>query len=149
MGGGHGEPSHRHRDRASAASVAAVFALGAVVAWGLKALAIWNAGGLDRSALEPPLFVLGLILVALTYLALGAAFTAGRALWLRVVGAIVAAVVGTALLLLVEDVVSNLVPDSAGWAKEEAGLWIGSALTAALAWFAWRGRPFVGEARTP
>ena len=137
--------------RVSAASVAVASAIGAAVAWGMKALAIWNAGGLDKSALESPLFALGLILVVLAYSALGAAVTAGRELWLRVVGLIVAVIVGTGLFLLVEEVVGNLVPDSAGWVQEEAGLWVGSVLTAALAiaWFVWRGRSAVGEPRTP
>jgi hypothetical protein len=106
--------------------------MGAVVAWGVKALAIWNAGGLDKSRLESPLFAVGLILIVLAYAALGLAFTAGRELWLRVTGLIVGIVVGTGLFLLVEEVVGTLVPDSAGWVQEEAGLWVGSALTAAL-----------------
>jgi hypothetical protein len=118
------------------------------VAWGLKAGAIWNADGLDKSRLESPLFALGLILIVLAYAALGFAVTAGRELWLRIAGLIASTAVGTALFLLVEVVVRSLVPDSAGWVQEEAGLWVGSALTAALVlgWLASRERRLVGAA---
>jgi hypothetical protein len=117
----------------SSARVAAVAAFGAVVVWGVKALVIWNAGGLDESRLESPLFGLGLVLIVLAYAALGLAVTAGRDPWLRVTGLIAGIVIGTALLLLIEEIVSSLVPDSAGWVQEEAGLWVGSVLTAGLA----------------
>lgn len=135
----------------SSARVAAVASIGAVVAWGVKALAIWSAGGLDKSRLESPLFALGLILIVLAYAAFGLAVTAGRDLWLRVVGLIAGIVVGTGLFLPVEGVVGALVPDSAGWVQEEAGLWVGSVLTVALvlAWFASRARREPGDVRTP
>jgi hypothetical protein len=135
----------------NSARVAGAAAIGAVVAWGVKALAIWNAGGLDKSRFESPLFVLGLILITLAYAALGLAVTARRSLWLRIVGPVAGIVIGTGLVLVVEDVISGLVPDSAGWVQEEAGLWVGSALTAALAlgWLVSRERRHVGDARTP
>ena len=128
--------------RVTAAGVAATAAIGAAVAWSLKALAIWNAGGLDKSALESPLFALGLVLVVVAFAALGVAFTVGRVGWLRAVGLIVSVIAGTALILVVQAIVGNLVPDSAGWVQEEAGLWVGSALTVALAlaWFIRHGR---------
>lgn len=78
-------------------------ALGAVITWGLMALAIWIAGGLDKSPLEGPLFFLGLRSIIVTFIALG-----------------------MVLFIVIEGLVGALVPASAGWVQEEAGLWTGS-----------------------
>src|SRR5687767_7755669 len=107
----------------AARSIAVGGAIATVVIWGLKALAIWIAGGLDESPLESPLFALGLVATAVTLVALGLALTSGRPLWQRVVAGILSLVIGTFLFTLVEDSVSGAVPDSAGWVQEEAGLW--------------------------
>ena len=118
-------------------------AIGAMLAWGVKALVIWSAGGLGKSSLEGPLFLLGLALAVLACAAFGLAVTAGRAPWLRAVGLVAGAVGGTVLLLAIEDLVGGLVPDSAGWVSEEAGLWVGSAVIAAIVFcgLAWRELP--------
>jgi hypothetical protein len=90
-------------------------------------------------------------LIVLAYAAFALAVTAGGGLWLRVAGLVAVIVVGTGLFLLVEEVVGALVPDSAGWVQEEAGLWVGSVLTVALvlAWVASRERRRAGDVRTP
>ena len=44
--------------------------MAAALAWALKALVIWNAGGLDESSLEAPLFVLGLVAILISAAAL-------------------------------------------------------------------------------
>ena len=43
-------------------TITTALTVGAVVAWGVKALVIGLAGGLDKSPLEGPLFILGLAL---------------------------------------------------------------------------------------
>lgn len=111
--------------------LAAAAATGAVVAWGLKALAIGVAGGLDRSPLEGPLFLVGFLLLVLAFVAAGVALPDG-ATWRRVIAGGIAVVAGIAFFVLVETGVGALVPASAGWVKEEAGLWVVSVLTAAL-----------------
>ena len=121
---------------------AATCAVGAVVAWGLKAVAIGIAGGLDRSPFEGPLFFAGLLLLVAAFLSAGLALTAGRGIAVRILGSVGAVVIGIAVSLVVETGVGAFVPDSAGWVKEEAGLWVIGALTAAVftAWWARRGR---------
>jgi hypothetical protein len=109
---------------------AALCAVGAVVAWGLKAVAIAVAGGLDRSPLEGPFFFLGLGLLVAAFVAAGLALTEGRKVAARILGTVGALVVGIAVSGLVERSVGALVPDSAGWVQEEAGLWAISTITA-------------------
>jgi hypothetical protein len=79
----------------TARRVAMLAAAVAVVAWAAKAIAIWIAGGLDRSALEGPLFLAGFLSLLAAVAAVGVALAAGRATWLRVVAAL--ALLGTAL----------------------------------------------------
>lgn len=116
----------------TALRVAAGAAVAAAGSWGLKALVIGLAGGLDRSPLEGPFFFLGLVLLVVAFAAAGIAATAGRPRPVRILGAVGAVLVGVAASLLVETGVGALVPESAGWVKEEAGLWATSVLTAAL-----------------
>ena len=126
----------------TAARVAATASIGAMLAWGVKALVIWSAGGLGKSSLEGPLFLLGFALVVIACGAFGLAVTAGRPAWVRAVGLVVMVVGGTVVLFAIEDLVGGLVPESAGWVSEEAGLWVASALIAAivLGGLAWRER---------
>ena len=53
----------------SASRLAVLAAIASVVAWRLKAVAIAIAGGLDKSPLESPLFVLGLVAIVVAHLA--------------------------------------------------------------------------------
>lgn len=112
--------------------LAAFAAAGAVVAWVLKAIVIAAAGGLDQSALESPLFILGLLLISIAFAAGGFAAAEGRGTAMRAVGVVGGVVVGLLLFILVETAVGAVVPDSAGWVKEEAGLWVASVVTAAI-----------------
>ena len=107
-------------------------AVGAVVAWALKAIAIAVAGGLSQSRLEGPLFFLGLIFIFVSFVAAGLAATASRGTALRILGALGGAVVGFLLFVLIETAVGAVVPTSAGWVREEAGLWVASVLVAAI-----------------
>jgi membrane associated rhomboid family serine protease len=124
----------------SARRVAVLAAVGCVAVWALKALAIAVAGGLDKSPVEGPLFALGLLLFAVAWVAFGVAVTAGRGTAMQVVGAIVGLLVAALLFMFVEDPVGALVPESAGWVTEEAGLWAISLITAAVVLVWSRGR---------
>lgn len=116
----------------STARIAIALAAAAGLAWALKALAIWNAGGLDRSALEGPLFALGLLLVVGAFAALDAAL-AGGGPFRRVVAAIGGALAGLAWVIVIESLVGGLAPDSWGWVQEEVGLWTAAVLAFLLA----------------
>ncbi|CAN5758363.1 hypothetical protein BH20ACT6_BH20ACT6_12050 [soil metagenome] len=122
--------------------LAAVAAIVAVVLWAAKALAIALAGGLDESPLEGPLFVIGFLAILTAFATAGVAAVGDRSVGFKVVGAVLGLVGGFVLFLLVETGVGALVPSSAGWVKEEAGLWVASLLTAAvlMAWSARRGK---------
>lgn len=96
-------------------------------------MAIWSAGGLDRSALEGPLFALGLVSLLVTFAALGVHVARSRPVWQRVVGAVAAVVIGVLVFLVVEEAASSLVAESAGWVKEEVGLWVAGILVLVLA----------------
>ncbi|MGZ8782211.1 MAG: hypothetical protein ACXWZB_01795 [Gaiellaceae bacterium] len=133
----------------SARRLAAVAAVAAVVLWLVKALAIWNAGGLDESSLESPLFVAGLLALVVATAAFGAAVMEGRPLAVRAAAAALGVVAGAALTILLQNViVKPLLPESTGWVEEEAGLWVSAALVAAVVlWWNSRRRPDIGAPR--
>ena len=116
----------------SSARLAVYAAVLAVVAWIVKGIAIAAAGGLDKSALESPLFVVGMLALIIALGAFGVAVTAGRPVPVRALAAVGAIVVGVMLSILVQNAVKAALPDSTDWVQEEAGLWIGSILVAAL-----------------
>jgi len=116
----------------SAGRIALVAAVATAVFWGAKAVAIWSAGGLDQSALEGPLFVLGLISLVVAFAALGAHLARARPLWQRVVAAILVVLIGGVIFLFVEDASGSLVGEAAGWVQEEIGLWVAALLTLVL-----------------
>lgn len=117
------------------ARVAWYGAVATAIVWTLKALAIWEAGGLGKTSLEDVGWALGLLLFLLTWAALGFAFAGRRAIWLRIVGAVVGLFIGFVLFILL-DGVADVLPDSTGWVQEEAGLWAAAIATLAVAW--WR-----------
>jgi hypothetical protein len=127
----------------SARRLAPIAAVAAVVLWLAKALAIWSAGGLDKSSLESPLFVAGLVALVVASAAFGAALTEGRTPAVRVVAAAAVSVATAALSILIQNgIVKPLLPESTGWVEEEAGLWVSAALVAAVVvwWTTRRGR---------
>ena len=127
--------------------LAAVAAVAAVVLWLVKALAIWNAGGLDESSLESPLFVAGLVALLVAAGAFGAAVTEGRPLAVRAAAAAAGVIVGAALTILIQNaIVKPLLPESTGWVEEEAGLWVSAALVAAVTlWWNSRREPGISD----
>lgn len=123
----------------NASRFAVLAAIVAVVAWGLKAVAIGVAGGLNQSPLETPLFVLGLLAIVVAFASLGVALARERPVALKVVGGVVGILIGVALSALASAVAAVAIPDSAGWVQEEAGLWL-SALLAVAVTVSWHTR---------
>ncbi|MGZ8769080.1 hypothetical protein [Aeromicrobium sp.] len=125
----------------SASRLALLAAIASVVAWGLKAVAIWVAGGLDKSPLESPLFVLGLVAIVVAFASLGVAFARERALAFKVIGGLVGVLIGFGLSMLASVVAETLIPESAGWVQAEAGLWFSAllALGVTASWHTSRG----------
>ncbi|MGA8048048.1 MAG: hypothetical protein WCA30_17460 [Dermatophilaceae bacterium] len=124
----------------TASRLAVLAAAASVVAWGLKAVAIGVAGGLDQSPLEGPLYLLGLVSIVIAFAALGVAVAGDRPVIVKVVGAVVGVLVGFALSMLASVAATAIIPDSAGWVQAEAGLWF-SALLALGVTVYWRTRP--------
>ena len=110
-------------------------AIAAAVFWGVKALVIWAAGGLDESSLESPLFGLGLVAIVIAYAALGLAVVRGRAVLVKVAAVLAAAAVGVAVALACDAIADAVLPSSTGWVEEEAGLWLSAAVTVAAVWW--------------
>lgn len=109
-----------------------VAAATAVVAWGLKAVAIGVAGGLDKSPFEGPLFFLGLAAIAVAFGALGVAVVGRRPVAAKVAGAVLGVVLGVSVAMAADTAAGAVVPDSAGWVQEEAGLWLGALVALAV-----------------
>jgi len=119
----------------NASRLAVLAAIASVVAWGLKAVAIWVAGGLDESPLESPLFVLGLVAIVVAFASLGVAVASERSLAVKVIGGLVGVLVGFGLSMLASVVAEAVIPDSAGWVEAEAGLWFSALLALGVAAF--------------
>ena len=119
--------------------IAVIAAASAVVAWALKAVAIGLAGGLDKSALEQPFFLIGLVsfVVAVSTLAVSAVSHG----WLARIGAVLAAVVGTVVVTALTGALVDALTTSDHWAWYELNLWvISSAVLALGAWHSSRQR---------
>jgi hypothetical protein len=123
----------------TSAKIALVLATATVVAWGVKALVIWQAGGLDKSDFEGPLFLLGFLLCVASWVAIGVASTAGRPTWLRAVGGVLG-VVAALVVVQVFDALSGAIISNSGWVHEEAGLWTAAIVTFLVAWLLFRSR---------
>ena len=124
----------------TASRLSVLAAITALVAWGLKAVAIWVAGGLGESPLESPLFVLGLVAILVAFMSLGVAVAGERPLAFKVMGGVVGVLIGFALSMLASLVAEAFMPDSAGWVQGEAGLWFSAVLAVGVtaAWHAKR-----------
>ena len=117
----------------TAARIAWYAAIATAVVWSLKALAIWEAGGLGKTSLEDVGWTVGTLLFLVAWAALGVTFAAGRPIWLRVLAAGAGVVLGFVLFALL-DSAADVLPDSTGWVHEEAGLWAVALVTLAVAW---------------
>lgn len=123
----------------TASRLAVLAAVTSVVAWGLKAVAIGVAGGLDQSPLEGPLFVLGLVAIVVAFASLGVAVARDHSVTFKVIGAVVGVVIGFGLSMLASVVAAAVIPDSAGWVQAEAGLWFSALLALGVTAY-WRTR---------
>lgn len=106
--------------------IALVGAVSTCILWTAKATAIGLAGGADRSPLESPLFLAGLVACVATMLSLGLHLTRGRPAWQRALGALglVTATIGV-VPLLVAGVDALVAPSAARhWAWYEVNLWV-------------------------
>jgi membrane associated rhomboid family serine protease len=110
-----------------------IVAAAAALAWTVKALVIWEAGGLDKSSLEAPFFGIGFVTYLIAWALLGVAATSGRRVGARVAAAVGGAVAGFALMILLDSLAAVL-PSSTGWVEEEAGLWAAALITLGVAW---------------
>lgn len=108
----------------TASRVALVAAVGAVLAWAAKAVAIWIAGGLDLSPAEGPLFFLGLLCALTGAVALGLAVSAGRGAPMRVVITFVAVATVVLVAGLFGWFAVLLEPDDPSWVWGEVNLWV-------------------------
>ena len=123
----------------TASRLAVLAAAASVAAWGLKAVAIGVAGGLDQSPLEGPLYLLGLVSIVVAFAALGVAVAGDRAVIVTIIGAVVGVLVGFALSMLASVAATAIIPDSAGWVQAEAGLWFSALLALGVTAY-WRTR---------
>ena len=83
--------------------------------------------------------MLGLISLVVAFVATGVAMTAGRGTAIRILGGVAGLLVFAFVFAFLEDPVGGLVPESAGWVQEEAGLWV-IALVSAAAILLWARR---------
>jgi fucose 4-O-acetylase-like acetyltransferase len=122
----------------SAARLGLYSALGAAAAWAAKALAIGLVGGLERSVVEGPLFLLGLLFALVAAGALGAAVAHTRGTPHRVVAAVLAIVAVTVLAAAMASAFAAVAPSDPGWAWSEVNLWVVAASLVAAATAVWR-----------
>jgi hypothetical protein len=94
------------------------------VVWTAKAIAIAIAGGLGRSPVEGPLFLVGLVTcvvaAAVTGMAVAHPRSTSRRVFAAAVGIVAAAVYGT----LEGALVSTISPAHPGWVWGELNLWV-------------------------
>ena len=107
----------------TASRVALFAAVGAVLGWAAKALAIWAAGGLGQSPAEDPLFFVGLLCALTAVVSLAVAASQGRHGLMRVVVPLawIAAVVLVATAL--DWLVTLPEPADPSWVWDEMELW--------------------------
>jgi hypothetical protein len=102
---------------------ALVASVATVALWTAKALAIAAAGGLGKSPLEGPLFMLGLLACVAATLLVGAAACALRSVGWRVVGAVAAFVLVSIIGTATAAVANAIQPAHPQWYWGEINLW--------------------------
>jgi hypothetical protein len=112
--------------------MAVISVLVCIGAWTAKAVAIGLAGGLDRSPLEGPLFLLGLVSFVATVVLLALALTAGRPPVVRAVAVLVGVVAGAGFSIVTNAVLTAVRPADPSWVWSEVNLWVGAALVFGL-----------------
>lgn len=122
-------------------------ALAAAASWTFKSVAIGVAGGLDKSPLEAPLFLIGLASFVVAVVALGVAATHGSRTWLRVLAGVGAFVAGLSATLLVDAAVGAFHAAGAErhWVWSEFNLWVAAVAAVGVAVALNRSRRAVGR----
>lgn len=122
-------------------------ALAAAASWTFKSVAIGVAGGLDKSPLEAPLFLIGLVFFVVAVVALGVAATHGSRTWLRVLAGVGAFVAGLSATLLVDAAVGAFHAAGAErhWVWSEFNLWVAAVAAVGVAVALNRSRRAVGR----
>lgn len=122
-------------------------ALAAAASWTFKSVAIGVAGGLDKSPLEAPLFLIGLAFFVVAVVALGVAATHGSRTWLRVLAGVGAFVAGLSATLLVDAAVGAFHAAGAErhWVWSEFNLWVAAVAAVGVAVALNRSRRAVGR----
>ena len=95
-----------------------------MVAWATKAVTIAAAGGLNKSPLEGPLFLLGLASMLVACAALGVSTVARRGHWIRALTGAVTIVTAIGASLVINWAVGRVEPEHPGWAWGEVNLWV-------------------------
>ena len=115
--------------------IALFAAVAAACLWSAKSLFIGLAGGLDKSPLEGPFFLVGLVASVVAMVALGLALTRHRPVWLRAVAGLGTLIGGFGLAMAVDASVGLVETADPGrhWVWAEVNLWVLAALTLALA----------------
>lgn len=117
--------------RMTSARIAILAAGLALLLWLVKGVAIWVAGGLDKSPVEGPLFLAGFACYVVGAFAFGYSLSGGSVL-VRLGLGVVSLVVGLTMINVLQSLTRAVLPDSAGWVNEEAGLWLSAAILVAL-----------------
>lgn len=135
LGGMPTEPTHHDRWAMRSRRIALWAALAAAASWAAKSVAISVAGGLDKSPLETPLFLTGLLFFVVAILALGMTVTAGARLWIRIAAGVGAFVVGFAFALVVDSAVGAFHSSGADrhWVWAEVNLWVSALVVLTIA----------------
>ena len=120
--------------------IAVTSVLTCIGAWTAKAIAIGVAGGLGRSPLESPLFLLGLVAFVATVVLLALALSAGRGAVVRVLAVVGGIVAGVAFSVASNALVTAVRPADPSWVWGEVNLWVGAAVLLALVLAAARSR---------
>lgn len=104
--------------------LAVIAASTTTVLWAAKAAAIAVAGGLGKSPLEGPLFLLGLLAAVVSAGLVGAAFARRRATLVQVLAALAGIVVASLYGAAEGAVVAAAQPAHPGWVWGELNLWV-------------------------
>src|SRR5687767_9966288 len=100
-----------------------ITATAAVLAWAAKGVAIAAAGGLDRSAFEGPLFLVGLVFFLTACASLAVSVVRRHPWWARA-GAVVAAFVAVVVAVAASGFVVDASVASDHWVWSELNLWV-------------------------
>lgn len=104
--------------------LALVLSLATTLAWTAKALAIAAAGGLGRSPIEGPLFLLGLGLAVVAAVVTGLALSSGRRPLVRTLAVVAVVAVVSVLGTVAQLAAQALQPARPGWVWGEVNLWV-------------------------